>query len=293
MMMLNISVYSQHVTGKVTTASDGTPLPGVSVFLKGTAYGGVTDSDGLYSVPVFDSINSSLIFSFVGFATQEIPIAGRSTIDVVLSEGSKQLDEVVVTALGIPREMKTVVYSTQKVKTEELIEVRDANNVLNSLSGKIANAVITQSSGGVGSGARIVLRGNRSIQNTNNALIVVDGVPINNITTAFGDPEIPGTDGASNLNPDDIESMTVLPGASAAALYGSAAGNGVIVVTTKKGKAGKVSVTVNSGVTSESVFVLPAVQNEYGQGEDGVSGWRRTRKLGRQNKRPMVHGIYG
>ncbi len=219
-MMLNISVYSQHVTGKVTTASDGTPLPGVTVFLKGTAYGGVTDSDGLYSVPVFDSINSSLIFSFVGFVTQEIPVAGRSTIDVVLSEGSKQLDEVVITALGIPREMKTLVYSTQKVKTEELIEVRDANNFLNSLSGKIANSVITQASGGVGSGARIVLRGNRSIQNANNALIVVDGVPINNKTNYLypdiaAENNFAGTDGASSLNPDDIESMTVLSGASA------------------------------------------------------------------------------
>ena len=292
-MMLSISMEAQRVTGKVTTAPDGLPLPGVSVLLKGTSIGGVTDSNGVYSLAVSDAANSALLFSFVGFVTQEIPLHGRSIVDVALVEDARQLDEVVVTALGIPREMKTLVYSTHNVKTEELTDVRDANNVLNSLSGKIANALITQSSGGVGSGARIVLRGNRSIQNTNNALIVVDGVPINNVTTAFGDREIPATDGASNLNPDDIESMTVLPGASAAALYGSAAGNGVIVVTTKKGKAGKVSVTVNSGVTSESVFVLPAVQNEYGQGFNGVANGYAPESWGARTNGQWFTGYMG
>jgi TonB-linked SusC/RagA family outer membrane protein len=175
--------------------------------------------------------------------------------------------------LGITRKAKSLVYATQSVKPTELTEVRDPNNVINSLQGKVANAIITQGSGGPGSGARIVLRGNRSIQGTNNALIVVDGVPISNGTngTAGSDfGSIQGSDGASNINPDDIESMTVLRGASAAALYGSQAGNGVIVITTKKGKAGKISVTLNSGFTVESVFALPDVQNEYGQGNGGV-----------------------
>ena len=217
--------------------------------------------------------NDILVFSFIGYATQEIAVGSRSVIDVTLAEDATQLTEVVVTALGIPRESKTLVYATQQVKPAQLTEVRDANNVLNSLQGKVANAVITQASGGPGSGARIVLRGNRSIQGDNNALIVVDGVPITNgtngtITSDFGG--LQGTDGASNINPDDIESMTILRGASAAALYGSQAGNGVILITTKKGTKDKVSVTINSGVVSEKAFVLPDFQNTYGQGNSGV-----------------------
>jgi TonB-dependent SusC/RagA subfamily outer membrane receptor len=151
--------------------------------------------------------------------------------------------------------------------------VRDPNNVINSLQGKIANAVINQGSGGPGSGARIVLRGNRSLQQSNNALIVVDGVPYANNTNSTGRSDfgsVQGSDGASNINPDDIESVTVLRGASAAALYGSQAGNGVIVITTKKGKKDRLAVTLNSGVAIESVFALPSFQNQYGQGTGGV-----------------------
>ena len=164
-------------------------------------------------------------------------------------------------------------YATQTVKAAELTEARDANNVIGSLQGKVANAVITQGSGGPGSGARIVLRGNRSIQGSNNALIVVDGVPLSNgtngtATSDFG--SVQGSDGASSINPDDIESMTILRGASAAALYGSQAGNGVILITTKKGKKDKISVSVNSGATSETVFSLPYFQNQYGQGNAGA-----------------------
>jgi hypothetical protein len=180
---------AQTVTGTVTASVDGTPLPGVSVLLKGTTTGTTTDVDGKYSISVQDA-NGILVISFIGFASQEIPIGSRSVIDVALAEDVTQLSEVVVTALGITREAKTLVYATQSVKPAQLTEVRDANNVLNSLQGKIANAQITQGSGGVGSGARIVLRGNRSIQGTNNALIVVDGVPINNST--YGPAGRPG-----------------------------------------------------------------------------------------------------
>src|SRR5205085_1896164 len=167
------------------------------------------------------------------------------------------------------RQARSLVYAAQTIKPSELTEVRDPNNVINSLQGKVSNALITQGSGGPGSGVRIVLRGNRSIQQSNNALIVVDGVPITNgtnetVTSDFGG--IQGSDGASSINPDDIESMTVLRGASAAALYGSQAGNGVIVITTKKGKRERASVTINSGVTAERPFQLPALQNSYGQG---------------------------
>jgi TonB-linked SusC/RagA family outer membrane protein len=273
LLMGSATAMAQSVTGTVTGATDGAPIPGASVLVKGTSTGTSTDSEGKYTIAVPDASTSTLIVSFIGYASQEIAVGSRSVIDVSLSEDATQLSEVVVTALGIPRETKTLVYATQSVKPAQLTEVRDANNVLNSLQGKIANAVITQGSGGPGSGARIVLRGNRSIQGSNNALIVVDGVPITNgtngtVNSDFGG--LQGTDGASNINPDDIESMTILRGASAAALYGSQAGNGVILITTKKGAKDRISVFVNSGVTSEKPFVLPDVQNTYGQGNSGV-----------------------
>ena len=273
LFLVSAAAMAQTVTGRVTSSVDGSPLPGVSVLVKSTTSGTTTDTDGKYtiSVPGPDAV---LVVSFIGFAAQEIPVGSRTVIDVALAEDVTQLSEVVVTALGIARETKTLTYATQSVKPAQLTEVRDANNVLNSLQGKVANAQITQGSGGVGSGARIVLRGNRSIQASNNALIVVDGVPINNSTTNgsagsdFG--SVQGTDGASNINPDDIESMTILRGASAAALYGSQAANGVIVITTKKGAKDRVSVTINSGVTAEKVFSLSKLQNEYGQGNSGI-----------------------
>lgn len=273
LLLVGASAMAQTVSGKVTSSVDGASIPGASVLVKGTSTGTSTDADGKFVINVSDVNNQVLIVTFIGFASQEIAITGRSVIDISLDEDATELGEVVVTALGIARETKTLVYATQQVKASQLIEVRDANNVLNSLQGKIANAVITQGSGGPGSGVRIVLRGNRSIQGNNNALIVVDGVPINNGTSGtigsdFGG--LQGSDGASNINPDDIESMTILRGASAAALYGSAAGNGVIVITTKKGSKDRVSVTINSGIVTEKPFVLPNFQNEYGQGNSGV-----------------------
>ncbi len=259
------------ITGTVTEAS-GAPMPGVSIVVKGTSNGTTTDTDGKYAISV-SAPEDILIFSFIGYATQEITVGNRTVIDVMLNEDATQLSEVVVTALGIEREAKTLVYATQSVNPAQLTEVRDANNIMNSFQGKIANAQINQGSGGPGSGAKIVLRGNRSIQGSNNALIVVDGVPINNDTrTAAGSDfgSVQGSDGASNINPDDIESVTILRGASAAALYGSAAGNGVIVITTKKGTKDRMSITLNSGITAERAFVLPKVQDTYGQGNAGI-----------------------
>jgi len=273
LLLGSATAMAQTVTGRVTSSADGSAVPGASVLVKGTTTGTSTDSDGQYTISVPDANNSTLVVSFIGYASQEIAVGSRSVIDVALVEDATQLSEVVVTALGIARETKTLVYATQTVNPAQLTESRDANNVLNSLQGKVANAVITQGSGGPGSGARIVLRGNRSIQGSNNALIVVDGVPINNgtngtINSDFGG--LQGIDGASNINPDDIESMTILRGASAAALYGSQAGNGVIIITTKKGTVDRISVSINSGVTVEKPFVLPDVQNVYGQGNSGV-----------------------
>ncbi len=261
------------IHGKITSNTDNTPVAAASVQVKGSNVGTVTDSEGNFSLNLPPG-KQVLVISNVGFDPVERPVAeGQSQFDVALTENRSELGGVVVTALGISRQAKTLVYATQSVKPAELTEARDPNNIINSLQGKIANAVVTQGSGGPGSGSRIVLRGNRSIQGSNNALIVVDGIPLNNSTNGrpssdFGG--VQGSDGASNINPDDIASMTVLRGPSAAALYGSQAGNGVIVITTKQGSKDRLAISLNSGLVGESVVGLPAVQNKYGQGNGGT-----------------------
>ena len=274
LLLLSVIVHAQTrtVKGKVMSAPDNKPVAGASVLIKGKTIGTATSSDGSFSLNV-PTGNVILVVSFVGYTTVEQAVDDNtSDVTITLIESKGELGEVVVTALGITRQSKTLVYATQSVKPSELTGVRDPNNVLNSLQGKVANAIVTQGSGGPGSGAKIVLRGNRSIQGSNNALIVVDGIPINNPTygTAGSDfGSVQGSDGASNINPDDIESITVLKGASAAALYGSQAGNGVIVITTKRGKKDRISVDINSGIAFENAWSLPNFQNTYGQGLGG------------------------
>ena len=259
------------ITGRVLSTRDSA-ISSATISVKGSSKGVSASSDGSFSISV-PSGKATLTVTSIGYGQKEVDVpATDNTVNVTLEEESRQLEGVVVTALGITRQARTLVYATQTVKPAELTEVRDPNNIVNSLQGKVANAMITQGSGGPGSGARIVLRGNRSIQGSNNALIVVDGVPINNSTngTAGSDfGSVQGSDGASNINPDDIESVTILRGASAAALYGSQAGNGVIVITTKKGIKDKISVVLNSGIATESPFALPQLQNLYGQGNSG------------------------
>ncbi|UFH56729.1 SusC/RagA family TonB-linked outer membrane protein [Spirosoma sp. KNUC1025] len=246
-------------------------ITGANVVIKGTTRGTTTDATGDFRLSVPGG-SVTLTISSVGYTSKDVTISpGQSQINVSLATDDRQLGEVVVTALGIKREAKALSYATQTIKPAQINEVRDGN-VLNTLQGKIAGAYITQGSGGPGTGSRIVLRGNRSIQGTNNALMVVDGVPINNstfgqATSDFG--SVANSDGASNINPDDIENVTVLRGASAAALYGSQAANGVILITTKRGKTGRVSVDINSGVSVDKPFALPMVQNQYGQGVGG------------------------
>ncbi|HVW58997.1 MAG TPA: SusC/RagA family TonB-linked outer membrane protein [Puia sp.] len=274
MLLCCCIAFSQERTirGKVTDENNKAPVEGATVKVKGSNYAVSTNSQGIFSIKA-PAGSVTLVISFIGYATKEVT-AGESSgeLDVSLATDSKQLGEVVVTALGIQRQQKSLVYATQSVKPQQLTEVRDPNNVLNSLQGKVANAVINQGSGGLGSGARIVLRGNKSIQAPNNALIVVDGVPITNNTysTAGNDfGSLQSSDGAGDINPDDIESMNVLRGASAAALYGSQAANGVIVIATKKGRRNDINITVNSGVGFEKPFALPKFQNTYGQGISG------------------------
>jgi TonB-linked SusC/RagA family outer membrane protein len=256
---LNVQAQNRLLKGKII--SQQVPVAGATVTVTGVSSGVATDNDGNFSLQVPEGV-VTLQVSSVGYVTVNREVsAGENNIIVNLRQQENELEKVVVTALGITRKARSVPYATQSVSPKTLTEVRDPNNILNSLQGKVAGAMITQSSGGVGSGARIVLRGNRSIQGTNSALIVIDGVPV--YSEVFNNM-------ASTINPDDIESMNVLRGASAAALYGSQAGNGVLVITTKKGSKDRMSVNFTSNVVSESAFSLPAVQNEYGQGTGGV-----------------------
>lgn len=268
--ILTLMMAQSKVTGKISDAK-GDALIGASVVEKGTTNGVVTDIDGNFSLTV--KSGAAISVSMVGYESQDIPVGSQSTINVTLSEGVS-LSEVVVTALGIERAQKTLTYSAQKIGGDKVNQVRDANFV-NTLSGKAAGIVVTQAAGGPGSATRVVLRGNRSIQGNNNALFVIDGVPVDNtiaggsVGNDFGGYQ--GSDGAANINPDDIESMSILKGAAASVLYGSRAANGVVLITTKKGKAGKISVDINSGLVAETPSLLPALQNDYGQGNGGVS----------------------
>ncbi|QRR01788.1 SusC/RagA family TonB-linked outer membrane protein [Dyadobacter sandarakinus] len=260
----------RQVTGKVKD-ENGAGLPGANILIKGSTRGTTSDAEGNFSVSA--SPSATLIISSVGYLSKEVAVTNASSLDISLEPDVKSLGEVVVTALGIERSAKSLTYATQQISGKQLTDVRDANFV-NTLSGKVAGIVVTQGSSGPGSATRVVLRGNRSISGNNNALFVVDGVPIDNSTPGqvgndFGGTN--GSDGASNINPDDIESMNVLKGAAASALYGSRAANGVIMITTKKGKAGTVTANINSGVVIENPFLLPKLQNTYGQGSGGVT----------------------
>ncbi|SFD55885.1 TonB-linked outer membrane protein, SusC/RagA family [Chitinophaga sp. CF118] len=259
------------ITVKGIVTDGKTPLPGVTVREKGTNNGTVTSGDGSYTITV--KKNALLDFSQVGLATLQEQVNGRQEINISLGTETKGLNEIVVTALGIKRESKTLTFAAQKLDGAKLNETRDANFV-NSLSGKVAGISITQSASGPGGASRVILRGNRSISGNNNALFVVDGVAIDNSTpdqigSDFGGYN--GSDGAANINPDDIESVNIMKGAAAAALYGSRASNGAIIITTKKGKSGKVSLDYNGGVAIENPLSLPKFQNTYGQGNGGVS----------------------
>jgi TonB-linked SusC/RagA family outer membrane protein len=246
----------------------GLPLPGVSVMVKGTTTGTITDNDGNFGllIPV-DA--ATLVFSFVGMKAREIPIGDRAVFMLVMEEETIGLEDVVVTALGITREKKGLGYAVQEIKGDELNEARETNFV-NSLAGKVAGVNIS-SSGAVGSSSRIIIRGESSLNfGANEPLYIVDGVPVGNVGTSNSTSADYGNSSAE-INPSDIESMTVLKGPAASALYGSRAANGVIVITTKSGKGSKgLGVTVNSGTTFEEILRLPKFQNEFGQGRNGL-----------------------
>jgi len=254
------------VTGTVNDQS-GMGIPGVNVTVKGTAIGTITNLDGQYTLDV--PANGILVYSFIGFETQEISTAGRSSIDVTLVEESLAVGEVVVTALGIKRETKKLGYSVTEMKGKELSESNVVNPV-ESLKGKVAGVYINTGTGGPQASSRITIRGNTSLSGNNQPIFVVDGVIMENSTTGAGEWGA-GQDFGNemkNLNPDDFESVSVLKGAAATALYGSRAANGVIMITTKKGAAGKkgLGVSVSNKTSFEYAYAGPDFQNEYGSG---------------------------
>lgn len=257
------------ITGTVR-GPDGTPLEGATVSVKGAAQSAITDASGKYSIQAEET--QTLVFSFVGYTSQEIAIKNRSIINVTLAKVDVQMNEVVVTALGITRKTKSLTYNVQEVKGDEVNRVKDANFV-NALAGKVAGANINSSSAGTGSASRVVLRGTKSIFGNNNALFVIDGVPMTNPQRGQAEDIYSGAgqtgDFVSNINPEDIESISVLSGPSAAALYGSQASNGVIVINTKKGSISKADITASNSTMFTDPLILPRFQNRYGQSEPG------------------------
>lgn len=263
------------VTGTVSD-DQGMPLPGVNVVEKGTTNGTSTDFDGNYSIAVSGD-SAVLVFSSLGFSSQEIAVGSKTTVNVTMGEDAEQLGEVVVTALGIKREEKTLTYAQQTVKSEELTKTRDPN-FMNSLSGKTAGVQIKKSSSGAGGSTKIVLRGNKSLNGDSSPLFVIDGVPMAN--NKGDQPGMWGGvdtgDGLSAINPDDIESISILRGANAAVLYGSQGANGVVLITTKSGAAGKTTVNLNSSYTFEHYLELPDLQFKYGARGDAKESWSTT-----------------
>ena len=256
------------ITGTVI-GDDGAPIPGASVIVKGTTRGTVTDMDGKYQITVPDE-NQTLVFRFIGMQDQEQEVSGRSSISVTMAQEEREIDEVVVTAIGISRQEKTLGYAATKVTAEELVGAR-TTNVANALSGKVAGVQVSSTSGDPGSASNIVIRGFSSINGDNQPLYVVDGIPLQN-SMVSGDGKNISTGGIANIASDDIESMTVLKGAAATALYGSRAANGVIVITTKSGKKGtnrNFTLTYSGGVQARQVSLLPEFQNTFGQGWNG------------------------
>ena len=272
--LTNRKPQDQTISGTVTDMETNQGMPGVNILVKGTSSGTVTDMNGDYTITVPDATNT-LVFSSIGYLTEEVNIDGKSVIDVVLSPDIQSLSEVVVTALGIERKRESLAYSVSEVQGEEFTEAREPN-VANALTGKIAGVNATGLATGPGGSSRVIIRGNGSLVGNNQPLYVVNGMPIDNTIPGGGSTtdgqgiNVDRGDGIGGINPDDIESISVLKGGAAAALYGSRASNGVILITTKRGKGQKgIGVEYNMNLTFDSPSMFPDYQYEYGQGFDG------------------------
>lgn len=273
LVLASFSALAQRtVTGRIVD-SQGTGMPGVNVIVKGTSAGTTSDSEGRYAIAVNNDA-ALLIFSFIGYASQEVPVGALTSVDVTLVEDVQQLNEVVVTALGVERSTRALSSSVTQVGGENFTQARE-NNLGNSLSGRIAGVNVSKTASGPAGSSRVIIRGNKSLGGQNQPLYVVDGVPMDN--SGFGQAGLWGGqdqgDGLSSINPDDIESITVLKGAAAAALYGARAGNGVINITTKKGTGRKgIGVEFNSNYVAETVMKLHDLQTTFGQGGSYLNG---------------------
>ena len=260
------------VSGRVTDAS-GQPIIGASVIVRGTTLGVSTDTEGRFALEVpSPAASQTLEVSYLGYETATVPVGSRTSFEVTLQESSSEIEQVVVTALGIKRQEKALSYNVQQVAASDITLVKDAN-FMNSLSGKVAGVTINASSSGVGGATKVVLRGNKSISQSSNALYVIDGIPMYNFGGGGGTEfdSRGATEAIADINPEDIESISVLTGAAAAALYGSEAANGAVMITTKKGEAGALKVTLTSNTEFLNPFVLPEFQNRYGTGLNGSS----------------------
>ena len=261
------------VTGRVVD-SVGEPLIGATIMVEGTKEGAVTDIDGNFTINT--TSKAKLVISYVGYTTQTILVGDKTTIDVTLKEVANTMNEVVVTALGIKRAEKALSYNVQSVGSNELTRNKDANFV-NSLNGKVAGVSISKSASGVGGATRVIMRGAKSIEGDNNVLYVIDGIPIFNFSGGrdsgiMGEGRV-SSEGIADLNPEDIESISVLAGPSAAALYGSNAANGAILITTKKGKEGRVDISFSSSADFSSPLLMPEFQNTYGNKLGSYESW--------------------
>ena len=262
--------------GKVTEENDA-PLPGVTVMVKGTSNGTITNFDGEYALKDVKE-GDLVVFSFIGMLTQEIAYTGQANLNVNMETDTQNLDEVVVTALGIQRDKKTLTYSSQQVTGDEIMKARDVN-FMSGLNGKTAGLEIRKSTSGAGGSTRTVLRGSKSISQVSDPLYVIDGIPM--VNNKGGQSGMWGGtdegDGLSQINPDDIESISVLKGATASVLYGSDGANGVIIITTKKGKKGKINVTFSSTATFENIIETPDLQFSYGSEGGSAESWSTTK----------------
>ena len=265
------------ISGVVLDATNHEPVIGASVQVKGVpGQGASTDINGKFTLKNVKA-GAVLVVSSIGYAKKEVPVGNQTELKIELASEDNQLQGVVVTALGIKRSQKALSYNVQEVKNDALTTVKDAN-FMNSLNGKVAGVNIQRSASGVGGSTRVVMRGNKSISGDNNVLYVIDGVPVGNSADRGGDGSGFGSgrasgEGISSINPDDIESISVLTGPSAAALYGASAANGVILINTKKGAAGKLRVNFSSSVETASPFIMPKFQNTYGNKPGDYTSW--------------------
>ncbi|MDL2222247.1 TonB-dependent receptor plug domain-containing protein, partial [Parabacteroides sp. OttesenSCG-928-N08] len=278
----------KQLTGVVVDSND-LPIIGANIWEKESNNGTVTNLDGEFSLTV--SPQSPITVSYIGYQSKEVDHTGKYQIRIELIENSLALDEVVVTALGIEKRESTLPYSTQQIHADDITKVKNLN-MINSLIGRTAGIQINQSSSGLGGSSKVIIRGNRSVSGNNQPLYVIDGVPMINTSTEQPFSILGGTadagnrdggDGISNLNPEDIESMTILKGAASTALYGSKAANGVILITTRRGTPGERKITFSSNLTAETATKLPLFQNNYGRASGTSHSWGEKEILPQHN----------